>query len=117
VSVVFNNGAFGNVLRDQQERFGGRVIGAELRNPDFVKLADSFGMSGCAVATPEELRTALERAFAAHAPALIEVKVQRSAEVSPWEFLMPPATAQQRVAPPSTQKSAAVTHVDSSDAK
>ena len=116
VSVVFNNGAFGNVLRDQQERFGGRVIGAELRNPDFVKLADSFGMAGCSVATPQALRAALERAFAARAPSLIEVKVNRTAEISPWEFLMP-APAQQRVAPPSMQKSAAVTQVDSSEAR
>ncbi len=50
VSVVFNNGAFGNVMRDQEERFGGHVIGAQLRNPDFVKLADSFGMAGKAPA-------------------------------------------------------------------
>ena len=91
VCVVFNNGAFGNVMRDQQERFGGRVIGSELRNPDFVRLAESFGMAGYRVSQPAELRTVLERAFAANAPALVEVPVDRQAEVSPWEFLMPPA--------------------------
>jgi acetolactate synthase I/II/III large subunit len=94
VSVVFNNGAFGNVLRDQEQRFGGRVIGAELRNPDFLKLADSFGMMGRRVSTAAGLRQALESAFAADAPALIEVQVERKQEVSPWEFLMPPARAQ-----------------------
>jgi acetolactate synthase I/II/III large subunit len=93
VSVVFNNGAFGNVMRDQEERFGGHVIGAQLRNPGFVKLADSFGMAGYRVATPADLRQTLEKAFAADAPALIEVPVQRTQEVSPWEFLMPPAKA------------------------
>ncbi|MCC7463583.1 MAG: hypothetical protein IT480_14110 [Gammaproteobacteria bacterium] len=91
VAVVFNNGAFGNVMRDQQERFGGRVIGAELRNPDFVRLAESFGMAGYRVNRPAELGTVLERAFAADAPALVEVPVERAGEVSPWEFLMPPA--------------------------
>jgi acetolactate synthase-1/2/3 large subunit len=45
VTVVFNNNAFGNVLRDQQRLFEGRVIGSELRNPDFVKLAESFDMA------------------------------------------------------------------------
>ena len=40
VSVVFNNNSFGNVLRDQEQRFGGRIIAAELRNPDFLKLAE-----------------------------------------------------------------------------
>jgi acetolactate synthase-1/2/3 large subunit len=93
VGVVFNNGAFGNVMRDQEQRFGGRVIGAELRNPDFVRLAESFGMAGYRVKQPAQLRQALEQAFAADAPALIEVQIDRAAEVSPWEFLMPPATS------------------------
>ena len=78
-------------MRDQEERFGGHVIGAQLRNPDFVKLAESFGMAGHRVKTPAELRGTLEEAFASDAPALIEVQVERTQEVSPWEFLMPPA--------------------------
>jgi acetolactate synthase-1/2/3 large subunit len=68
------------------------VIGAQLRNPDFVKLAESFGMAGYRVNTPQDLRHTLEKAFAADAPALIEVTLERTQEVSPWEFLMPPAT-------------------------
>jgi len=92
VAVVFNNGAFGNVMRDQEQRFGGHVIGAELRNPDFVKLAESFGLAGYRVSEPAALRTTLEKALAADAPALIEVQVDRRAEVSPWEFLTPRPT-------------------------
>lgn len=91
VSVVFNNNAFGNVMRDQEQRFGGRVIGSDLRNPDFVKLAESFGVAGYRVNQPAQLRQVLEKAFAADAPALIEVQVNRADEVSPWEFLMPAA--------------------------
>lgn len=93
VAVVFNNGAFGNVLRDQQQRYDGRIIGSELVNPDFVKLADSFGMAGLRVNTPAGLQQALEKALASDAPALIEVQVERQNEISPWEFLMPPAKA------------------------
>lgn len=89
VTVLFNNGAFGNVLRDQQRLYDGRLIGSELRNPDFVKLAESFGVTAERVTTPEQLRSALERAFAADAPALIEVMVDRNDEVSPWPYLMP----------------------------
>jgi acetolactate synthase I/II/III large subunit len=91
VSVVFNNNSFGNVMRDQELRFGGRIIAAELRNPDFVRLAESFGMAAYRVDQPSGLRAVLERAFAAAAPALIEVPVERAHEVSPWEFLMPPS--------------------------
>jgi acetolactate synthase-1/2/3 large subunit len=89
VTVLFNNAAFGNVLRDQQRLYEGRLIGSELRNPDFVKLAESFGVAAERVATPETLRPALERALASNAPALIEVMVDRNDELSPWPFLMP----------------------------
>jgi acetolactate synthase-1/2/3 large subunit len=89
VVVLFNNNAYGNVLRDQQRLFEGRLIGSELRNPDFVKLAESFGVSATRVAAPAQLRAELARALDRDAPALIEVSVDRRAEVSPWEFLMP----------------------------
>ena len=75
VSVVFNDGAFGNVRRMQQEKHGNRVVATDLVNPDFVRLAESFGISGQRADGPVALRTALERAIAARAPALIEVPV------------------------------------------
>ena len=91
VTVVFNNNAYGNVLRDQQQRYEGRTIGAELCNPDFVELAGSFGVSAQRARTPDELRRALVRALALGAPALIDVPVDPRSEVSPWELLMPPS--------------------------
>lgn len=90
VTIVFNNRAYGNVLRDQQRLFAGREIGARLRNPDFVKLAQSFGVPACTVSTPEQLERELARALDGDAPALIEVEIETGTEVSPWEFLMPP---------------------------
>src|SRR6185312_12243384 len=67
VTVVFNNGAFGNVMRDQQTKFRG-PMGSELRNPDFVKLAESFGAQGWRAKTPDELRSLVERGFAQQGP-------------------------------------------------
>src|SRR6202034_3491829 len=61
VTVVFNDGAFGNVRRIQQEQYGNRLIACDLANPDFVKFAESFGAAGERVRTPEELRAALRR--------------------------------------------------------
>jgi acetolactate synthase-1/2/3 large subunit len=75
VAIVMNDGAFGNVKRIQQTTYGGRMIGVELHNPDFVALAGSFGMPGYRAATPGELQRALRQAFAASGPALIEVPV------------------------------------------
>jgi len=91
VTVLFNNNAYGNVLRDQARLFGGQVLGSRLRNPDFVKLAESFGMAGVRASSPAQLCRELEVALASDAPALIEVPVDAASEVSPWEFLMPAA--------------------------
>lgn len=73
VAVVFNDNAFGNVRRIQKESFGGRYIGSDLRNPDFGKFADSFGMRYALVDSPAKLFVAIEAAFKADEPAFIEV--------------------------------------------
>ncbi len=87
VVIVFNNGAYGNVLRDQQTQFGGRIIGSRLENPDFVRLAESFGVAAERVCAPPQLRTVLERALASSEPTLIEVIVDPANEASPWPFI------------------------------
>jgi acetolactate synthase I/II/III large subunit len=87
VTIVFNNHSFANVLRDQQERFGGRTIGSKFRNPDFVRLAESFGVAARRVGEPRELQNALESELAAGRPALIEVAVEPGVERSPWPLI------------------------------
>lgn len=89
VAIVFNNGSFGNVLRDQKNAFGGRFIGERLRNPDFMKLAESFGAIGYRAHSAAELRATLERALQDDAPVLIEVPGEPGAEASPWPFIHP----------------------------
>jgi acetolactate synthase-1/2/3 large subunit len=89
ITIVFNNEAFGNVRRDQQDLYDGRLLGSELVNPDFVKFAESFGVEAHRVATPEALRPVLERAFAADRPVLIEVTIPRGSDADPWRFLHP----------------------------
>ena len=87
VTLVFNNNAFGNVLRDQQIGFDHRVMGAELQNPDFVRLAESFGVEAHRVGSPAALKPVLQGGLRANCPVLIEVTVVRGSEVSPWEFI------------------------------
>lgn len=85
-AVVFADGAFGNVRRNQQERFGNRLIASDLANPDFVKFAESFGAAAERARTPEELRAALRRGFARRdGPTVIEVPV--GSLPSPWPFI------------------------------
>ena len=75
VVVVFNDNAFGNVLRDQVTRFDGRSIGAELHNPDFMKLADAYGVRGVCVEGADELESALSESLTIERPTLVEVPV------------------------------------------
>jgi acetolactate synthase I/II/III large subunit len=89
VTLVFNNNAYGNVRRDQRERFDGRVVASDLVNPDFVKLAESFGVAASRVASPATFRPALEKALAHGGPSLIAIEVPRDSETSPWTFIHP----------------------------
>src|SRR5947209_3830286 len=89
VTLVFNNNAYGNVRRDQRERFEGRVVASDLVNPDFVKLAESFGVAAARVTSPEVFRPALEKALAHGGPCLIDIEVPKDSETTPWTFIHP----------------------------
>jgi acetolactate synthase-1/2/3 large subunit len=89
VTIVFNDFGYGNVRRIQQERYGNRQIGTDLRNPDFVAFAKSFEAAAERATTPEQLRAALRRALRRRdVPTVIEVPV--GAMPSPWEFIFMP---------------------------
>ena len=85
IAVVFDDGAYGNVRRSQELRYGNRLIGCDLANPDFVELAESFGMGGTRVTTPGELTKALAKAIKADQPQLIHVPVGPMPD--PWKFV------------------------------
>lgn len=91
VSVVFEDGAYGNVQRIQRDLYGNRVIATDFTNPDFVKYAESFGADGRRAHTPDQLETALCEAFKARRPTVIVVPVGNFPD--PWPIFMakPPA--------------------------
>jgi acetolactate synthase I/II/III large subunit len=88
VVVVFDNGMFGNVKRIQQEAYGGRTIASDLKNPDYLKIAEGFGLHAARARTASELQTAITRAFAANVPALIHVPCGDMP--SPWDMILMP---------------------------
>jgi acetolactate synthase-1/2/3 large subunit len=85
VTIVFSDGAYGNVRRMQEQLYGNRVIGSDLTNPDFVRLAESFGIKGERAVSPADLRRALDAALASGQPRLIEVPC--GPMPSPWPFI------------------------------
>jgi len=76
VAVVFNDNAYGNVARDLDEAWGG-AFGAQLHNPDFMKLADAFGLRGLRATEPTEVGRLVADAVQMDRPVLIEVPVCR----------------------------------------
>src|SRR5580692_3298880 len=88
VIIVVNDGAYGNVRRIQETQYGGRTIACDFTNPDFVKLAESFGAVGLRARTPDELRGALRRAFAANGAVVIDIPAGPMPD--PWPLLRPP---------------------------
>lgn len=88
VTVLFNNNKFQNVQRQQTDWFGGRHIGSDLRNPDFVRFAESFGIRAMRVREPAALQRAIAEGIEANAPVLIEVPCEDMA--TPWRHIIKP---------------------------
>ncbi len=109
VYVVANNAGW-IAIRDLQAAVYGeeRAVGAEFLkdgapiSPDLTALARTFGCHAERVSAPDEVRPALERAFAANTPAVVEVMVERayplsgSPAVGWWDVPVPTYLAEQR---------------------
>ncbi len=86
--VVMNDNAFGNVRGIQRDKYEARYIASDLSSPDFVKLAQSMGVSADRATTPAELELKLAKAIANPGPNLIEVPVGEFP--SPWKYILMP---------------------------
>jgi acetolactate synthase I/II/III large subunit len=74
VVIVSSNGSYGTIRLHQERSFPGRRIATDLANPDFARLAEAFGATGISVTRDDEIEPALDRAFTAKGPALIDVR-------------------------------------------
>ncbi len=82
IVLVFDNGTYGTIRMHQERSYPGRVVGTELRNPDFALLAKSYGAQGFSVTSFEEFKHAFAEARAAAKPALLHIKMDQDA-ISP----------------------------------
>jgi acetolactate synthase-1/2/3 large subunit len=73
VILVIDNGAYGTIRMHQERDYPGRTIATDLKNPDFVAFAHSFGAWAERVDRTEEFPAAFERARRAGKPALIHL--------------------------------------------
>jgi acetolactate synthase-1/2/3 large subunit len=75
VAIVFNDNAYGNVRRIQDEDYGGRILASELVNPNYQQLARAFGVADRRAETAAQLQIQVREAIKANEPTLIEVPV------------------------------------------
>jgi len=74
IVIVVNNGMLGTIRMHQEREYPGRISGTDLRNPDFVALARSFGAYGETVERSEDFPAAFARARAAGVAAVLELR-------------------------------------------
>jgi acetolactate synthase I/II/III large subunit len=79
VVIVVNNRMYGTIRIHQELAHPGRVVGTDLRNPDFAQLARAFGAHGEVVTRTAAFPEAFERAIAGGGPALLELRIDPEA--------------------------------------
>jgi acetolactate synthase I/II/III large subunit len=73
IFMVCDNSAYGTIRMHQEREYPGRVEGTALKNPDFVKFAESFGVKGLRVEKTEDFASAFEDARDCGRPALLHL--------------------------------------------
>ena len=73
IVIIVNNGILGTIRMHQEREFKNRVLGTGLTNPDFIKLAESFGMPGYRVSKTAEFAAAFAAALKSKTGAIIEL--------------------------------------------
>jgi acetolactate synthase I/II/III large subunit len=81
VNVIWENRQFGSIVWKQDKRFG-RHFGTDFGNPDFVKLADAFGMPAWRIEGVDEFGPTLRRALDLDVPSLIVLPIDYSVDVA-----------------------------------
>jgi acetolactate synthase-1/2/3 large subunit len=86
VNVIWENRQFGSIVWKQDKKFG-RHFGVDFGNPDFVKLADAFGMPAWRCAEADDFSRHLRHALSLDGPSLIVVPIDYSLDIAISEEL------------------------------
>jgi thiamine pyrophosphate-dependent acetolactate synthase large subunit-like protein len=73
--VIFNDSTHTAVKTSQQTNFPGRFIDVDLVNPDYVKIAEAYGIPGMRANSPDELEGMLKEALRSSTPVVIDVPI------------------------------------------
>jgi acetolactate synthase-1/2/3 large subunit len=79
VTLIVDNGAYGTIRMHQEREYPNRVVGTDLRNPDFAAYARAFGGFGVTVEKTADFAAAFRAAEKSGKPAIIHLKVDANA--------------------------------------
>jgi acetolactate synthase I/II/III large subunit len=83
--AILNNEYLGMVRQQQQVQYKGNLVEVDLAGgPDYIKLAQAYGIPAWRVSQPGEMSDALGAAMAYPGPAIVEFQVARTEDVYPW---------------------------------
>jgi len=88
--AIFNNGYLGMVRQWQQFFHGRRYSATPIWSPDYVKLAEAYGVPGWRVAEAGHTADAVRAAMSVPGPALVEFVIEQEANVFP---MIPPGAS------------------------
>ncbi len=88
--AIFNNGYLGMVRQWQQFFHGRRYSATPIWSPDYVRLADAYGIFGRRVERGDDVDGAVQEALAYPGPALVEFMIEQEANVFP---MIPPGAS------------------------
>jgi acetolactate synthase-1/2/3 large subunit len=86
VNIIWENAQFGSIVWKQDKKFG-RHFGVDFGNPDFVKLAEAFGLPAWRCSSADDFPRLLADALAKDMPSLIVVPIDYSIDVAISETL------------------------------
>jgi acetolactate synthase-1/2/3 large subunit len=73
--LILNDNCYRALRYSQNILFGGRIYGSEYGNPDFVKLAESFGAAGYLIETPDQIEPVLKEAMSCGRLAIVDARI------------------------------------------
>ena len=105
--AVINNGFLGMVRQWQELFYEDNYVSVAMSQPDFVKLADAYGIKSIRVTEKSEVDAAIEEANAHNGPVLLDFRVE--AETNVWPMVPAGAALSETVEAPETETASEVT--------
>ncbi len=88
--AIINNGTLGMVRQWQELFYGNNIVSTPLKNPDFVKLAEAFGIKGLRAERKEEVAPVIQAAMEHDGPVVVDFRVTYDENIYP---MVPPGAS------------------------